>query len=70
MFKRILWALVRGYQLCISPMMTARCRYVPTCSQYALEAINKYGAIKGLWLTIKRVARCHPWGGCGHDPVP
>lgn len=51
-------------------MFPAACRYTPTCSQYAIEAINKHGAIKGLWLAIKRICRCHPWGGSGYDPVP
>lgn len=51
-------------------MFPAACRYTPTCSQYAIEAINKHGAIKGLWLAIKRIGRCHPWGGSGYDPVP
>ena len=51
-------------------MFPAACRYTPTCSQYAIEAISKHGAIKGLWLAIKRISRCHPWGGSGYDPVP
>lgn len=63
-------ALVRFYQLVISPYTPAACRYTPTCSQYALEALRKYGPLKGGWLAIKRIARCHPWGGHGHDPVP
>ena len=62
--------LVRFYQLCISPLTPPACRYTPTCSQYALEALRRYGPLKGLWLTIKRLARCHPWGGSGYDPVP
>lgn len=62
--------LVRFYQLCISPYTPPSCRYVPTCSQYALEALRKYGPIKGAWLTAKRLARCHPWGGSGYDPLP
>ena len=73
-FKRILSlpliALVRFYQLCISPLTPAACRFTPTCSQYAIEALRKYGPIKGGWLTLKRIARCHPWGGSGYDPVP
>ena len=73
-FKRILVfpliVLVRFYQLCISPLLPPSCRYTPTCSQYALEALRKYGPFKGLWLTLKRLARCHPWGGSGYDPVP
>lgn len=61
---------IRFYQRAISPMLPAACRYQPTCSQYAVEAIKKYGPIKGLWLAIKRILRCHPWGGSGYDPVP
>ena len=72
--KRVLaWpliALVRFYQLCISPLTPPSCRFTPTCSQYALEALRKYGLLKGSWLAIKRLARCHPWGGSGYDPVP
>lgn len=62
--------LIRFYQRCISPFTPAMCRYQPTCSQYAVEAIRKYGPFKGGWLTLKRLARCHPWGGSGYDPVP
>ncbi len=63
-------ALIKIYQWIISPVLGPSCRYTPTCSQYALEAFKKYGPFKGLWLTIKRISRCHPWGGHGHDPVP
>ena len=62
--------LIRFYQTAISPHTPAACRYTPTCSQYALEAIKKHGPFKGLWLAIKRILRCHPWGGSGYDPVP
>lgn len=62
--------LVRFYQYCISPFTPPSCRFTPTCSQYALEALRRYGPLKGLWLTLKRLARCHPWGGSGYDPVP
>lgn len=62
--------LVRFYQLCISPLTPPACRFTPTCSQYALEALRKYGPLKGGWLTLRRLARCHPWGGSGYDPVP
>lgn len=62
--------LVRFYQLCISPLTPAACRYTPTCSQYAIEALRKHGVIKGGWLAVKRILRCHPWGGSGYDPVP
>lgn len=58
------------YQRFISPMLGKNCRYTPTCSQYAVEAIRKYGPFKGLFLAIKRILRCHPWGGSGYDPVP
>ena len=68
--QRLLLLLVRFYQLCVSPLILPRCRYTPTCSQYAIAAISKYGAIKGTYLTIKRLSRCHPWGGHGYDPVP
>lgn len=62
--------LIRFYQMCISPMLGKNCRFTPTCSQYALEAIGKYGPFKGSWLAIKRICRCHPWGGSGYDPIP
>lgn len=62
--------LIKIYQYFISPMLGASCRYTPSCSQYGVEAIKKYGAFKGGWLTLKRIARCNPWGGHGHDPVP
>ena len=70
--KRILIALVRFYQKHISPLTPPTCRYVPTCSQYALEALEKYGAIKGGWLALKRICRCHPFhkGHDFYDPVP
>lgn len=62
--------LIRFYQYVISPMIGPKCRYTPTCSAYAHEAITKYGPLKGLWLAIKRISKCHPWGGHGYDPVP
>ncbi|MBD5199141.1 MAG: membrane protein insertion efficiency factor YidD [Bacteroidales bacterium] len=68
--SRLLILPIRFYQLAISPMFPASCRYTPTCSAYAIEALKKHGPIKGSWLTIKRIARCHPWGGSGYDPVP
>ncbi len=62
--------LIKLYQLIISPWLGPSCRYTPTCSQYGIEALKKYGPLKGLWLTVKRIARCNPWGGHGPDPVP
>ena len=71
--KIITWLLllpIYFYRRCISPLLPPACRYTPTCSQYALEALKKYGAIKGGWLALRRILRCHPWGGSGYDPVP
>ena len=69
--KRILLALIRFYRKCISPYTPPTCRFSPTCSQYGLEAIEKYGALKGGWLTAKRLCRCHPfYKGDPYDPVP
>jgi putative membrane protein insertion efficiency factor len=62
--------LIRFYKAAISPFLGAACRYTPTCSQYGIEALQKHGPFKGLWLTIKRVVSCNPWGGHGYDPVP
>ncbi len=70
MFKRLLILPIRFYQRFISPMLPPACRFTPTCSQYAVEAIQKHGALKGLYLAIRRILRCHPWGGSGYDPVP
>ena len=73
-FKKILSyplvLLIRGYQLIIRPWMPKMCRYTPSCSQYGIEALQKHGPLKGLWLTAKRIGRCHPYGGHGYDPVP
>lgn len=66
----ILILLIRIYQVTLSPFIGRNCRYTPTCSNYGIEAIKKYGAIKGGWLTIKRILSCNPWGGSGYDPVP
>lgn len=63
-------ALIRLYQIAISPWLPSSCRFTPSCSHYGIEALRKHGAIKGVWLTIRRVARCNPWGGSGFDPVP
>jgi len=62
--------MIKAYKYAISPMLPMSCRYTPTCSSYAEEAIRKYGVLKGVWLGIKRISRCHPWGGHGYDPVP
>lgn len=62
--------LIWLYRLTLSPLVGWRCRYEPTCSHYALEALSKHGALLGGWLTLRRLARCHPWGGWGYDPVP
>lgn len=62
--------LIRFYQYAISPYMGSNCRFTPTCSHYMLEALQIHGLIKGLYLGSKRILRCHPWGGSGHDPVP
>jgi len=62
--------LIKFYQLAISPWLGKNCRYDPTCSHYTLEALKVHGLIKGSWLAIKRIGRCHPWGGEGYDPVP
>jgi len=62
--------IIRFYQMVISPYLPPSCRYTPTCSAYGIEALKKYGPFKGSWLTIKRIASCHPWGGHGYDPVP
>jgi uncharacterized protein len=67
---RVALAVIRGYQLLIRPMLTGSCRYLPTCSEYATEAIVNYGALKGGWLALKRILRCHPFGGAGLDLVP
>ncbi|MEP0961946.1 MAG: membrane protein insertion efficiency factor YidD [Roseobacter sp.] len=61
---------VRAYRLIFSPWVGHNCRYQPTCSQYALDALETHGAIKGGWLTLRRILRCHPWGKSGYDPVP
>lgn len=62
--------IIRGYQRFISPLLPASCRYAPTCSDYAVQAIRKHGGLKGGWLATTRILRCHPWGGCGFDAVP
>ena len=67
---RIVVLLIRGYQRVLSPLLPACCIYRPTCSQYALEAVTRYGAVKGGWMAIKRICRCHPFHKGGYDPVP
>ena len=67
---RALAALVRGYRLLVSPLLGPRCRFAPTCSAYALEALERHGALRGGWLAARRIARCHPFHPGGHDPVP
>ena len=67
--KKIMIFLIRFYQLCISPLLGNNCRYYPTCSQYAIEAIEKKGIIRGSWMAVKRICRCHPWHTGGYDPV-
>lgn len=68
--RLILMGLIRAYQLVISPLAPPSCRFQPTCSQYALEAVSKYGAVKGFGLAVKRILRCGPWHPGGYDPVP
>ena len=71
--KAVVWILlipIFFYQRCISPFTPPSCRFTPTCSEYAKQALRKHGPIKGLWLAFRRILRCHPWGGSGYDPVP
>lgn len=70
MMRRLLMGLVRGYQLLLSPWLGNSCRFEPTCSNYALQALQRHGAAAGSYLALKRIARCHPWCDGGHDPVP
>ncbi len=70
MAKKLLKIFIRSYQLLISPMLGRNCRYYPTCSSYALEAVEKYGCLKGGFLALKRILRCHPFRAGGYDPVP
>jgi uncharacterized protein len=66
---RLIRFFIHAYQYCLSPFLGTRCRFAPSCSHYAIEAVETHGALKGLWLTAKRLARCHPFGGDGFDPV-
>jgi len=68
--RSVLIGLVRVYQLFLGPLLPAACRYHPTCSAYAIEALQRYGARRGLWLAVRRIARCHPFRAGGYDPVP
>jgi putative membrane protein insertion efficiency factor len=68
--KSLLITLIRGYQKYLSPLKPPSCRFTPTCSHYGIEALNKYGVIRGIYLTTLRIMRCHPWSQGGHDPVP
>ncbi|MFB0873921.1 MULTISPECIES: membrane protein insertion efficiency factor YidD [unclassified Sphingobium] len=70
MIARLLILIARGWQIGPSRILPPTCRYAPSCSEYAIQAVRKYGAIKGSWLGFKRLMRCHPWGGSGYDPVP
>lgn len=70
MIGRILILIARGWQLGPSRILPPTCRFAPSCSEYAIQAIRKYGAVKGSWLAGKRLMRCHPWGGSGYDPIP
>jgi putative membrane protein insertion efficiency factor len=70
MLAKFLVILVRGYQMFISPWLPPACRYTPSCSQYAIEALQRHGALKGTWLAARRLARCHPFRAGGYDPVP
>lgn len=67
--QRILILLLRAYKLFISPLLPSACRYVPTCSEYMHEAVARYGAVRGVWMGVKRLGRCHPFHEGGHDPV-
>ena len=69
-FAALFLLIIRIYQYVISPLLGRSCRFTPSCSHYGVEAIQKYGPFKGGWLTVKRIGRCNPWGGHGHDPVP
>ena len=67
---RLLRAFVRGYQLLVRPLLPGACRYEPSCSRYALDALERHGAMAGSWLAVRRILRCHPWSEGGYDPVP
>ena len=67
--KRVVVAILAGYKRWISPALPIACRYLPTCSEYAMEAVERYGVARGIVMAAKRISRCHPWGGFGYDPV-
>jgi hypothetical protein len=68
--RSIVIFMIRGYQWLLSPLLGNNCRFHPTCSEFAIEAMRTQGLLRGLWLSARRIGRCHPWGGAGHDPVP
>lgn len=68
--KKVVLLLIRGYQLTLSPLLGRHCRYLPTCSQYAYDAVRRFGALRGSWLGLRRLLRCHPFHAGGHDPIP
>jgi uncharacterized protein len=70
MIAKLLVLIARGWQIGPSRILPPTCRYDPSCSSYAITALRRYGALRGGWLAMKRIARCHPWGGYGYDPVP
>lgn len=70
MVRRVLIGMVKVYQVGISSWTPPSCRFTPTCSAYAVEALERYGALRGTWIAVRRILRCHPWGGFGYDPVP
>lgn len=70
LLSELLCLPIRAYRVLLSPLLPPSCRFTPTCSAYALEALRKHGPVKGTYLTVRRLLRCHPWGGSGYDPVP
>ena len=70
LFGKILIGVITLYRLFVSPLLGSNCRFQPSCSAYGIEAITRHGALKGGWLTVRRISKCHPWGASGYDPVP